>query len=330
MRVQTLLCVGALGGATFIAAPVLSQNSPTTPRPQTPPGGPDATPRQPAPRSSPTAGKATGQMQSLNSLVGTWDVTVKTFATDGTGSSQSTPTSQSQGTSTRTWILDNKILQEEVRCGDVRTISRANTDEFEALQNEPPRPGSPPGKPDMPSGRPGAPPDRPDMPDRDMMHQAFQGHGMFGFDSRAGQFEHVWADSHDSKLTMSVGKYDESSKTFTFMVNRMPGARVSPSPPPSTPGVGNPDDKDQVTPGNQPPGNQPRPNQPPGQPGQPPQTPPRTPGATPPSSAPPNMADLDRVVIRIQGEDRHVVEYYKSGASGQSAKFMEVSYVKSR
>src|SRR6185503_16424610 len=122
MRIQTLVCVGALGGATFIAAPVLSQNSPTTPRPQTPPGGSDS-PRQPMPRSSPPSGAGMGQMQSLNSLVGTWDVTVKTFATDGSSSSQNAPTSQNQGTSTRSWILDNKILQEEVRCGDVRTIS---------------------------------------------------------------------------------------------------------------------------------------------------------------------------------------------------------------
>src|SRR4029450_5973100 len=124
MRIKTLLCVGALGGATFVAAPVLSQNTPTTPRPQTPPpGAPDSTPRQPAPRSSPPGGAVMGQMQSLNSLVGTWDVTVKTFAADGSGS---TPASQKQGTCTRSWILDNKILQEEVRWTGARNISTAD------------------------------------------------------------------------------------------------------------------------------------------------------------------------------------------------------------
>jgi hypothetical protein len=263
-------------------------------------------------------------MQSLNSLVGTWDVTVKTFAADGSGSTQ-TPTSQKQGTCTRSWVLDNKILQEDVRCSGARTISRADSDEF---QNEPPRPGTPPGNPSTPPARPGAPPDRPDTPapGRDMAQQAFQGHGMYGFDSRNGQFEHVWADSHDSNLTMAMGKYDESSKTFTFMVNKAPGARTSPTP---SPGADNPDNQEQVTPGNQP-----RPNQPPGQPGQPgqpPKTPPppRTPGASP-AAAPPDMADIDRVVIRIQGEDRHVVEYYKSGAGGQSTKIMEIACVKSR
>ncbi|MCI0365624.1 MAG: DUF1579 domain-containing protein [Phycisphaerales bacterium] len=329
MKIHQMLCVGALTSLAVVAAPVLSQNAP---RPG-PPGG-----RQPTtPMPGGMSRQPSGQMQALQALTGTWQITVKTFA-DGSGSAQGSPSSQATGTSTRNFILDGKILQEDVRCGEMRTLSMREAVGDEYQESFDPQTTTPPSRPPTtppPTTPPPAPPrpqppsTPPPMPERQPpspgMGQAFQGHGMFGFDSTTGQFQHVWCDSTDSKLSMCLGTYDASAKTFTFTKQGASPAslRPSPSPTPPTrtpPGTTDPDDEDkqdQVSPSD------------PARPGQTPpgQTPPPTPRPTPPAgSGKVDMTGLERVVIRIQGDDRHVVEYYKTGG----AKIMEVMYTKSR
>ena len=328
MKVQRFLFAGALTSMAMLAGPVLSQNNP---RPQ--PTNPRPQPTDPSRTDTPgISGRGGMQVQALNPLVGRWDVTVKMFNSDsGAGSSSSTPTSQAQGTSTRSWMVDGKILQEEVRCSGISALSQRSDAGHDAIpvaneltpQNTPPSRTTP--------GQSG-----------DSMSESFVGHGMFGYDSKTNEFQHVWCDSTDSKLTMSTGKYDERTKTFTFMVHETPGmgSRDTTMPPSSrTPGSKNPANPGSDNPGmnpdrDNPDRENPEMNQVSPRPGTtnppstttPPSGQPGNPHVTSPGSPSVSMAGLNRVVIRVQSDDKQVVEYYKSG---QSSKFMEVTYTKS-
>lgn len=317
MKVQPLLCVGALAGMSLIALPVLSQSTPGQQPPR--PGGSGSGMSQPTP-----GGQATGKMQALSQLTGTWQITVKTYAGTSGGSAQATPTSTAQGTSTRTWLFDNKILQEDIRVSPMRSAGAGSTpdeendgalgytdpEEREDAQDQPrtsppPRPGT---SPTPPSGTTGG-----------MMGQSFQGHCMFGFDQQSNQFKHVWCDNSDSNITLSTGNYDESSKTFTFNVKDagMGGGAARPSTPSSTTpgtttpgsgGVGAQDDDDMPT-----------------RPGQPAR--PGTGGASGSGSMQNvDLSGLDRIVLRVTSDNQHVVEYFKNG----NTKIMDVTYSKSR
>src|SRR5262245_17427854 len=207
MRVQALICAGAIAGVSLLAGPVLSQD---TPRPQPPRPGqqpPSQPPSQPPPGQQP--GQQPGMRQGsgpqqLMPLIGTWEVTVKTFAAGG--SAQPSPSSQMTGTSTRTWLFPNKVMQEDVRCNTARLSSTKESDQD--LGYAPPT-DSPPGR--------SAPP-RPDTPgSRDPMAQQgqpFQGHCLFGYDMQDNKFQCVWADNTHRELSMSQGTYDPSAKTF--------------------------------------------------------------------------------------------------------------------
>ena len=260
-------------------------------------------------------GQAMGKVQALSQLMGSWEITVKTFAGDSS-SAQATPISTAQGTSTRSWLFDGKVLQEDIRCTSARSASNIGSDEDDdgALgytdpedkddQAAPPR-TTPPSRPGTPPT--GTPPTTtpPRSGSSSSMDKAFQGHGMFGFDQKSGQFEHVWCDSTDSNLTLCTGNYDERTRTFTFNVKDAgtSGARPS-TPPPSGGGMGGANDDDAAPTGQ----------------------PPRTGSGSATGGSQVDMSGLERVVLRITGENQHVVEYYKGG----NAKVMEVTYSKAR
>jgi hypothetical protein len=268
-------------------------------------------------------GQATGKMQALSQLMGSWEITVKTFGGDSS-SAQASPTSTAQGTSNRSWLFDQKILQEDVRCTPTRAASSGITDEDDGAlgytdpedksddTSAPPR-TTPPSRPNTPPSAGGSTPPSTTTPPRPggssmSTNQAFQGHGMFAFDQKTGQFEHVWCDNTASKLTLSTGKYDESSKTFTFNVKDSGmGGSARPSTPPTGGGMGGGADDDDTPPTGQPPR-----------------------GATGSTSggsmAGVDMSGLEKVVLRITSDNQHVIEYYKSGNS----KIMEVTYSKAR
>jgi hypothetical protein len=296
MKAQLMLFAGTMAGLALAATPVLSQERPDTPGMQRPPVT--------------TPAGATDFKSAMRMLEGSWQISAKTFGAGGADASQM------QGTSTRRWILNQNILQEEVRSSGSAGM-RGSDSNFQVRE-----PGSPS------TTRPGA-----------SMAQAFEGHGMFGFDARANEFQHVWCDSTDSKLCFSTGRYDERTRTFTFQkeggLAPMP-ARTT--PPPTTPPSTTPPRRPDTTPPAIPPGTtepdqglnaQVNPN--PNPPSTAPPTPPRpiTP-STPPTTQRPgsasnlDLADVQRVVIRIQDENRHTVEYFGAGQT----KLMEITYTK--
>jgi hypothetical protein len=277
-------------------------------------------------------------MQALMPLVGTWQVSVKVYQS-GSGSAQQTPSSEMTGTSTRSWMFQGKVLEEEVRLNQSRTAQaetgQGNLGYAEAAQTTPPTPPgrpTPPPRPDSPSTPPpSTPPTQP--PGRTMdSAQPFQGHGMFGFNSENNQYQHVWADNSGSKICFSTGMYDQSARTITFNLvegssSAMP-SRTAPRPtPPTTPRPGGTSDEDEEDSEGGPRAQVDRPGQTP--PGQRPST------QTPPSGqsvATPkvDLTGLEKIVVRILGDDRHVIEYYKGGAAGgaQGTKIMEITYSK--
>jgi hypothetical protein len=275
-------------------------------------------------------GQSTGKMQALSQLMGSWEITVKTFSGDSS-SAQATPTSTAQGTATRSWLFDGKVLQEEIRCSPTRSASTGAGEDDGALgytdpeeesdeQSTPPRttppsrPGTtPPGGSTPPSATP--PRSGSSSGSSMTMGQAFQGHGMFGLDQKTGQFEHVWCDNTDSNLTLSSGNYDERTKTFTFNVKDAAGSSsgsARPSTPPTGGGMGGASDDDSPASGQSPSGQSQRPG-----------------STTSSGSGSMNKVDMtgvERIVLRMSGETQHVVEYYKSGNN----KIMEVTYSKAR
>jgi hypothetical protein len=170
----------------------------------------------------------------------------------------------------------------------------------------------------------------------------FEGHGMFGYNPQTNEFQHVWCDTNDSKLVYSTGRYDSATRTITFTKDAYrPG-----TPPLGHIEPGLPDDDDDVRdddfmdddddlqdrPGAT--GQQPRTGagQPGGQVGRP-VTQPGTTGQI-------NLGNVERIVVRILDDNRHVIEYYGSngqtdrpgqpGQPGAGQKLMEITYTKSR
>jgi hypothetical protein len=268
-------------------------------------------------------------MQALSQLMGSWEITVKTFSGESS-SAQATPTSTAQGTATRSWLFDGKVLQEEIRCSPTRSASSGAGEDDSALgytdpeedsdeKSTPPR-TTPPSRPGT-STPPGSSTPPSATPPRSVgsgsssmsMGQAFQGHGMFGFDQKSGQFEHVWCDNTDSNLTLSSGNYDERTKTFTFNVKDAAGSSsgtARPSTPSTGGGMGGSSDDDSPASGQSPSS--------------------QRPGSTTSSGSGSmnkvDMTGVERIVLRMSGENQHVVEYYKSGNN----KIMEVTYSKAR
>lgn len=306
MKVQLMLFAGTIAGLTLMATPVLSQERPGMPRPSTP-------------------GQDNAEFkQAMRLLEGSWQISVKSFGAGGAEANAN----QMQGTSTRRWVLNQNILQEEVRSSGSAGMRGADGN-FQVREPGQTRPGG-------------------------SMTSNFEGHGMFGFDSQRDEFQHVWADSLNSKLSFSTGRYDERTRTFTF---EKPGAMTSPTrptPPSTTPP--RPTPPGTTPPGTTPPGTTPPRPTPPGT--TPPSTPPGTadpdddlnmqvnpnqPPTNPTTPAPPRpgspstqrpgegsnhgkleLSGVDRVVIRIQDENRHVVEYFGAGQT----KLMEITYTK--
>lgn len=295
MKAQIMLLAGTMAGLSFVATPVLSQERPETPGMQRPPG------------TTPGQDRLIGNdfKSAMRMLEGSWQVSVKTFGAGGAEAGNTV-----QGTSNRRWILNQNILQEEVRTSQAPAGARGSDTNFQIRE-----PGSPA------QNRPGS------------MSQSFEGHGMFGFDPTTNEFQHVWADSLNSKIGFSTGRYDERTRTFTFM-KESGGMTTTPprtSPPITTPPPTTPPRRPDTAPPTVPPGRTPGdddlnmqvdPN-----PSAPPTTPPARPAT--PSTQRPGMTDVDlshisRVVIRIQDENRHVVEYYGAGQT----KLMEITYTK--
>ena len=304
MKAQMILFAGTMAGLTLMAAPVLSQERPSTPGTQRPP----STPGQDRQDSSQFK-------QAMRMLEGSWQISVKTFGAGGADANAN----QMQGTSTRRWVLNQNILQEEVRTSGSAGV-RGTDGNFQVRE---------PGQ-DRPGGS---------------MAANFEGHGMFGFDAQSNEFQHVWADSKDSKLSFSTGRFDERTRTFTFQKEggmtaptRLTPPATPPSTPPSTTPPSTPPRRPDSTPPSTPPGRtdpddslnmQVDPNQPPSAPPTPPRTPttPSNPSTTQRPGSGGSAVDLpivDRVVIRIQDENRHTVEYFGAGQT----KLMEITYTK--
>lgn len=214
-------------------------------------------------------------------------------------------TLRAEGSSSRSWVLDENILEEEV---DFSMTSEAPEDRPGQMQQ---------------FGR-----------ERDLAIQklkdgeTLEGRGMFGFDDETGNLYHVWADNSKGKIYFSVGEYDAQRRTVTFhtadareIMNGMNGIRR-----PTEPGI---------RPG------QPRPGEPGMRPGTPPDREPgdqpgasliQQPGQQPGMQRPGQQLgqhDKPRVVLRIVSNDEHVVEYYReSNPTGPAVRTMVITYTR--
>lgn len=220
------------------------------------------------------------------------------------------PTIQAEGNSSRSWSLDENILEEEV--------------EF-SMSSE-------------------APTDRPGQQNQQQMKlqpyiqklqdgDDLQGQGLFGFDDETGHLFHVWADSSQSKIYYSVGEYNPRERTVTFhtadareIVN---GMQQSPSmrPGQERPGMQPGQDRPGTRPGQDEPRrpglNEPGAQMTQQQPGQQRPERPQRPGMS-------QQQEKPRVILRINSENEHVVEYYRpsSPQGGDAVRTMVVTYSK--
>ncbi len=145
----------------------------------------------------------------LKSLEGSWTISMR-MPSDPNSNSPSAADHLMTGTSTRTWILDNSVLQEKVQfSGDMDQDADARNDDRTDNRD--------PARPRTPGGGPNAQQDPKDrqMQD-DLMQGGFEGLGLFSRDGETNGISHVWADSKSQGMTFCMGTYDPSSKTITF------------------------------------------------------------------------------------------------------------------
>ncbi len=221
----------ALAAGTLLlgVAAAAQQQQPPTRDPHTP-SNRDNTQPPPAQRpgsASPTRG-ASDATALLQSLEGTWNVTMQM---PGETTEAGTVIN---GVATRRWILDQSVLQEDVRMnmnGNATPGSRAP--EQTPTQRDDPsnpshRPGGPhedqqpPADPSSPAPRPQQPDSRepsarqPETPRHTPGGDYYEGLGLFSVDSKTGQITHVWADSKSKGMVFSIGTIDPATRTITF------------------------------------------------------------------------------------------------------------------